>query len=46
MFRTMAHRPEIFETIIAHMEAVLNAGTLPKALKERCMSCCCLNLYG
>jgi hypothetical protein len=23
MFRTMAHRPEIFETIIAHTEAVL-----------------------
>ena len=34
MFRTMAHRPEIFSTIIAHMEAVLNTGTLPKALKE------------
>lgn len=34
MFRTMAHRPEIFETIITHMEAVLNTGTLPKALKE------------
>jgi uncharacterized peroxidase-related enzyme len=34
MFRTIAHRPEIFETIIAHMEAVLNTGTLPKALKE------------
>lgn len=34
MFRTMAHRPEIFETIIAHMEAVLNTGTLPKSLKE------------
>jgi len=34
MFRTMVHRPEIFETIIAHMEAVLNTGTLPKALKE------------
>ncbi len=34
MFRTMAHRPEIFETIIAHMEAVLTTGTLPKALKE------------
>ena len=34
MFRTMAHRPEIFQTIIAHMEAVLNTGTLPKALKE------------
>ncbi|RXH56535.1 carboxymuconolactone decarboxylase family protein [Granulicella sibirica] len=34
MFRTMAHRPEIFKTIIAHMEAVLNTGTLTKALKE------------
>jgi AhpD family alkylhydroperoxidase len=34
MFRTLAHRPEIFETIIAHMDAVLNTGTLPKALKE------------
>jgi uncharacterized peroxidase-related enzyme len=34
MFRTLAHRPAIFETIIAHMEAVLNTGTLPKALKE------------
>jgi len=30
----MAHRPEIFQTIIAHMEAVLNTGTLSKALKE------------
>jgi uncharacterized peroxidase-related enzyme len=34
MFRTLAHRPEIFESIIAHMDAVLNTGTLPKALKE------------
>lgn len=34
MFQTMAHRPQIFETIIAHMEVVLNTGTLPKALKE------------
>src|ERR1700712_777496 len=34
MFRTLAHRPEIFETIISHMEAVLNTGTLTKALKE------------
>ena len=25
---------DIFETIIAHMEAVLNTGTLPSALKE------------
>lgn len=34
MFRTMAHRPQIFETAIAHMDAILNTGTLPKALKE------------
>jgi uncharacterized peroxidase-related enzyme len=34
MFRTMAHRPQIFESIIAHMDAVLNTGTLTKALKE------------
>ena len=34
MFRTMAHRPEIFETIIAHMNAVLKTGTLTTALKE------------
>ena len=34
MFRTMAHRPQIFETIIAHMDAVLKTGTLPTALKE------------
>ena len=34
MFRTMAHRPEIFETIIAHMDAVLKTGTLSTALKE------------
>ncbi len=36
MFRTMAHRPEIFETIIAHMEAVLNIGTLPKGPEGAC----------
>ena len=34
MFRTMAHRPEIFETVIAHMDAVLKTGTLSTALKE------------
>lgn len=33
-YATMAHRPEIFETIIAHMEAVLTTDTLPEALKE------------
>lgn len=34
MFRTMAHRPEIFETVIAHLDAVMKTGTLPAALKE------------
>ncbi len=34
MFRTVAHRPEIFETMIAHFEAVLNTGTLTTKLKE------------
>ena len=34
MFRTVAHRPEIFETMIAHFEAVLNTGTVPLKLKE------------
>lgn len=33
-FRTVAHRPKIFETMIAHMEAVLSTGTLPTRLKE------------
>jgi uncharacterized peroxidase-related enzyme len=34
MFRTVAHRPQILETMIAHMEAVLTTGTLPTKLKE------------
>ncbi len=34
MFRTVAHRPEIFETMIAHFEAILNTGTLSTKLKE------------
>lgn len=34
MFRTVAHRPEILQTMIAHMEAILNTGTLPTSLKE------------
>jgi alkylhydroperoxidase family enzyme len=37
MFRTLAHRPQIFQTIIAHMEAVLKTGTLSTALKELCI---------
>jgi uncharacterized peroxidase-related enzyme len=34
MFRTMALRPEIFETMIAHFEAILQTGTVPLRLKE------------
>ncbi len=34
MFRTVAHRPEILATMIAHMEAVLGTGTLSTKLKE------------
>jgi uncharacterized peroxidase-related enzyme len=34
MFRTIAHRPEILETMIAHFQAVLNTGTVPQKLKE------------
>ncbi len=34
MFRTIAHRPEILETMIAHFEAILTTGTLPTKLKE------------
>jgi uncharacterized peroxidase-related enzyme len=34
MFRTVAHRPEIFQTMIAHFEAILNTGTLSTKLKE------------
>jgi len=34
MFRTMAHRPEIFATMQSHFAAVLNTGTVPTKLKE------------
>jgi uncharacterized peroxidase-related enzyme len=34
MFRTMAHRPEIFATMQAHFAAVLSTGTVSKRLKE------------
>ena len=34
MFRTVAHRPEIFRTMIAHFRAVMNTGTVPARLKE------------
>jgi alkylhydroperoxidase family enzyme len=34
MFRTAAHRPEIFRTMIAHFRAVMNSGTVPAKMKE------------
>jgi alkylhydroperoxidase family enzyme len=34
MFRTVAHRPEIFRTMIAHFRAVMNTGTVSAKLKE------------
>jgi alkylhydroperoxidase family enzyme len=34
MFRTVAHRPEIFRTMIAHFRAIMNTGTVPAKLKE------------
>ena len=34
MFRTVAHRPEIFRTMIAHFRAVMETGTVPAKLKE------------
>jgi uncharacterized peroxidase-related enzyme len=33
-FRTLAHRPQIMTSAAAHMNAVLNTGTLPTRLKE------------
>lgn len=34
MFRTVAHRPEIFRTMIAHFRAIMSTGTVPAKLKE------------
>jgi alkylhydroperoxidase family enzyme len=34
MFRTVAHRPEIMQTLTAHFRAVMNTGTVEKKLKE------------
>jgi alkylhydroperoxidase family enzyme len=34
MFRTLARRPELMLTMEAHMNAVLNTGTVDTALKE------------
>jgi alkylhydroperoxidase family enzyme len=34
MFRTVAHRPELLTTMLAHFRAVMGPGTVPVALKE------------
>lgn len=34
MFQTMAHRPDMLKTMIAHFRAVMSSGTLPQKLKE------------
>ena len=34
MFRTVAHRPEILRTMVAHFRAVMETGTVPAKLKE------------
>ena len=34
MFRTVAHRPEILRTMIAHFRAIMKTGTVPARLKE------------
>ena len=37
MFRTLAVRPEIMRTAVAHMAAVTQGGTVPQRLKELCI---------
>ena len=34
MFRVFAHRPEILRTMVAHLDAVTNGGTVPVRTKE------------
>lgn len=34
MFRTVAHRPEIMTTMVAHFRAVMETGTVSAKLKE------------
>ncbi|MGH9519093.1 MAG: carboxymuconolactone decarboxylase family protein [Terriglobales bacterium] len=34
MFRTVAHRPELLRTMLAHFRAVMEGGTVPLKLKE------------
>lgn len=34
LFRVAAHRPEIVQTLYAHMKAVMGKGAVPQLLKE------------
>jgi alkylhydroperoxidase family enzyme len=34
MFRTVAHRPEILSTMMAHFRAIMETGTVEAKLKE------------
>jgi alkylhydroperoxidase family enzyme len=34
MFKTVAHRPEILRTMIAHFRAIMETGTVSAKLKE------------
>lgn len=34
MFRIYAHRPEILKTMVAHLNAITNSGTVPVKTKE------------
>ena len=34
MFRVYAHRPQILKTMMAHLDAVTNTGTVPVRTKE------------
>ncbi|MGZ8868554.1 MAG: carboxymuconolactone decarboxylase family protein [Thermoanaerobaculia bacterium] len=34
MFRVFAHRPEIMKTMVAHLNAVTNTGSVPVKTKE------------
>jgi len=34
MFRTVAQRPELLKTMVAHFRAVMSTGTVEKKLKE------------
>lgn len=34
MFKTMAHRPAIMQTAVAHLRAILETGTVPLPVKQ------------